>query len=593
MGRSRGIPLRAALLAAVAVFAGGTAALVGATDALEGPELDTVDARFGIRGAGPPPPQLALVTIDDVTFDDLRATRWPFPRSLHARVLDTLRRDGARAIGYDVQFTEETTPAQDNALIEAAARAPSLVLATTEVDDRGRTRVFGGDAVLRSIGARAANTNLVNDGDGVIRRLRAEIDGLDTFPLALAESATGRPVPSSSFDGGSWAWIDFAGPPRTIPSVPFSHVLRGRFAPGTFRGKVVVVGPSAPSLQDVHATSASNSEQMAGAEIQANATATLLRGAPLRDIPAWLAVLIVAVMAVGPPLACVRGSRWRLPLVFVALGGTLALAAQLAFDGGTVLPVVVPALALTLSAGGTLGVDLLTGAMERQRMRDVFARFVPEQVVDQVLDSAGEKLRLGGEERECTVMFCDLRGFTTFSETAPAPQVIEAVNVYLEQMSEAILDAGGTLLVYLGDGIMSVFGAPLAQDDHADRALAAAREMLGERLGRFNAWLSSEGHADGFRMGIGLNTGRVMVGNVGSERRLEYTAIGDVTNTASRLEELTKGTPHALLLAEATKERLRRPPDDLAFVGELEIRGRRQPLRAWTLGAPTPDDGSR
>ena len=120
-------------------------------------------------------------------------------------------------------------------------------------------------------------------------------------------------------------------------------------------------------------------------------------------------------------------------------------------------------------------------------------------------------------------------------------------------MSDAILDNGGTLVAYMGDGIMAVFGAPLEQADHADRALAAAREMAGERLARFNAWLAEEGHGDGFAMGIGLNTGDVMSGNVGSERRLEYTAIGDTTNTAARLEGMTKGTPHQVFLSESTR----------------------------------------
>src|SRR3712207_4677246 len=132
-------------------------------------------------------------------------------------------------------------------------------------------------------------------------------------------------------------------------------------------------------------------------------------------------------------------------------------------------------------------------------------------------------------------------------------------------MSEAILNHGGTLVAYMGDGIMAVFGAPVEQPDHADRALAASRDML-ERLKDFNAWLRDEGLADGFKMGIGLNSGPVMSGNVGSERRLEYTAIGDTTNTAARLEGMTKGTPHMLFIAESTKDALTRPMDELFFV---------------------------
>jgi adenylate cyclase len=156
-------------------------------------------------------------------------------------------------------------------------------------------------------------------------------------------------------------------------------------------------------------------------------------------------------------------------------------------------------------------------------------------------------------------------------------------------MSDAILDHGGTLVAYMGDGIMAVFGAPLPQDNHADRALSAAREMLDVRLPRFNEWLRAEELSDGFRMGIGLNSGHVMSGHVGSERRVEYTAVGDTTNTASRIEALTKGTPYQLYLSGATKDALLEPPPDLIHVGETDIRGRAAKLELWTVGAaPEP-----
>src|SRR5712691_109307 len=165
-----------------------------------------------------------------------------------------------------------------------------------------------------------------------------------------------------------------------------------------------------------------------------------------------------------------------------------------------------------------------------ERVRDIFSRFVPEPVVDQVLAQTNADLRLGGKELVATVMFCDLRGFTTAAEQLPAEKVIDLLNRYLEAMTDTILAHGGTLVSYIGDGIMAVFGARIEMPDHADRALAAAREMVTERLPRFNAWLVEEGLAEGFKMGIGLHTGPIMSGNVGSAKRLEYTAIGDAVN---------------------------------------------------------------
>ena len=221
--------------------------------------------------------------------------------------------------------------------------------------------------------------------------------------------------------------------------------------------------------------------------------------------------------------------------------------------------------------------------LERRQVRDAFSRFVPEQIVDEVLARTDDDLRLAGVRRNATVMFADLRGFTAFAQTMPADVVIDVLNEYLGEMSDAVLDHGGTLVAYMGDGIMAVFGAPIELDDHADRALDAAREMLAERLPRFNGWLRENRFGGGFRLGIGLNSGPVMSGTVGSARRLEYAAVGDTTNTASRLEALTKETPHPILVAEATREALTSRRDDLAFVDELEVRGKEQKVRAWTL----------
>ncbi len=221
--------------------------------------------------------------------------------------------------------------------------------------------------------------------------------------------------------------------------------------------------------------------------------------------------------------------------------------------------------------------------LEQEHVRNVFSRFVPEQVVDEVLRRTDDDLRLAGVRRFATVLFADLRGFTTFAQAMPADLVIEVLNQYLTETSDAILDHGGTLVAYLGDGIMAVFGAPIEADDHADRAVAAAREIVDARLPRFNRWLADSGLGDGFSIGIGLNSGPVMSGTVGSARRLEYAAVGDTTNTAARLQAATKATPHSILVADSTRESLRRRPDDLAFAGELELRGKAAKVKVWTL----------
>jgi len=210
---------------------------------------------------------------------------------------------------------------------------------------------------------------------------------------------------------------------------------------------------------------------------------------------------------------------------------------------------------------------------------------VPEQCVDQVLAQAGSDLRLHGQEVVTTVMFSDLRKFTSRTETMPATEVIELLNQYLHEMSEAILAHGGTVLCYTGDGIFAMFGAPIEQADHADRAVAAAREMLTRRLPQLGKWMTEHGLGNGFEMGIGLNTGPVMTGNVGHARRMDYTAVGDVINTASRIEALTKQAPFSILLADSTAAALSDRPPDLVFWNELGIEGRQATVRLWALDA--------
>jgi adenylate cyclase len=584
----RGQRRKSLALVAVALLAGGLGVLAYATHLLKRSELQTIDTRFSIRGTQKPPSNLALVLIDNATVQELTRlhlhSEFPFPRRYDAQVIDHLRLAGASTIALDLEFTHETDRPDDNALIEAIGRAHGkTVLAATEVAPGGRTDVLGGGSLLQELGARAAEARLTVDSDGSIRRFGFAYNGLHSFAVVTAETATGHPIPASRFEQGTLP-IDFVGPQETVTSISYSKVLKGQFPPNVFRGKIVIVGASDPILQDNHV--AATSREMPGPEIMANATSTLLRGTPLKDVPGAVNLALVVLLGLAVPLGSTRLRRRRSLLGALALAVVFTIATQLVFDNGLIVSFVYPVLALALGVVGTLVVLYLIEAMERERVRDMFSRFVPAGVVDDVLARTDKNLRLGGVERDCTVLFSDLRGFTSFSESQPAARVIEVINVYLNEMTEAILQAGGTLIAYMGDGIMAIFGAPIEQDDHADRAVAAAREMIGVRLTRFNGWLADQGFDHSFEMGVGLNSGPVMAGNVGSEQRVEYTAIGDTTNTASRLEGLTKDSEAMLFISATTHARMRGAKDELSLVGEVNIRGRVGRMAVWTVGPP-------
>jgi adenylate cyclase len=587
--RERRARLRLTLFLAAGVAAAGVMLGLYALDALKTLELRSVDTRFSVRGTQAQPKDLAIVAVDTKTFNELQM-QWPFKRRYQAQVLDRLRKDGAKAIAFDVQFTERTTRYDDGKLIDAVGRAKNVVLATTEVDNQGHTGIFGGDQTLRAIGAKPGNALLPNDAGGTIRRMWYDARKLKTLGVVTAEDVLGKKIPRSAL-GENTAWIDYRGGPGTIQTTSYSDVLKNNFRTGTFKDRIVVIGPAAPTLGDVHPTSVTGQDLMSGAEIQANAIWTALHGFPLQPVPTWWTPVLIVLMAFAAPAVFLLFKPREAVLLLVLIALVYTVGSQLLFNHGTIVPVVYPLIALGLAAVLSTAVHAVTAAFEREMVRDVFSRFVPESVVSQVLSQTGDGVRLGGERKIATVLFSDLRGFTSYAETLPPATVISVLNRYLTLMSDVILDNGGTLVAYMGDGIMAVFGAPIEMEDHADRALRAARHMTGPALQEFNQWMRDQGVGEGFRMGVGLMSGEVMSGNVGSERRLEYTAIGDTTNTAARLEGMTKGQPYMVFVSGTTVAAAKEPPADLVSVDRMEVRGRRERVDVWALPDP-PDHGN-
>ncbi|HZE06217.1 MAG TPA: CHASE2 domain-containing protein, partial [Solirubrobacteraceae bacterium] len=362
--RLRKTRLLAMATAAAIAVAGGTVAY--AVDAWPRLENDTLDLRFSVRGPTAPPPGVVVVAIDDRTFDPAPTglgRPWPLPRRYDAAVIRTLRADGAKVIAFDVQFTEPTDPTDDDALFAAVRRAGNVVLATTEVSASGRTNVLGGEANLRSARAVAAAANMPADAGGVIRSYPYRIIGLRSFAVAAAQAA-GRPVPPDRFSGDR-ALIDFPGAAGTVRTVSFADVYRGRINPRMFDGKVVVVGASAPTLQDLHWTSTTSTRPMPGPEIQADAISTAMHGNPLRPAPWWLGLAAVVIAGLVAPLAAVRWRVLSAVLFSTLLAALYLIAAQLAFQSGWVLSVSYPAAAWAVGILGMVIASYVAAFAER------------------------------------------------------------------------------------------------------------------------------------------------------------------------------------------------------------------------------------
>ncbi|MEA2126905.1 MAG: hypothetical protein QOI80_3687 [Solirubrobacteraceae bacterium] len=347
----------AALAGAAALLVACALSLLAVVDRAE---QRTIDTRFALRGAQPAR-GIAVVAIDDATFSELRK-QWPLPRSLHARAIDALRRAGARQVVYDVQFTEPSrSPRDDAALFRAVARMHRVVLATGESDARGRTRVLGGDAGLARVGAVAAAANLPAESGGVIRRYEPKVAKLETIAAAVARRL-GRPAPHRP------ALIDFRGPAGTVPTVSFADLLAGRVPAGVLRDRVVVVGATAATLQDVHPTSGGGTRLMAGPEIQANAVWTAVHGNPLREVSSAMGWLLLITLGLAGMVSVVVLGPVRQAAAVLVVAGLYAGAAQLAFLHGLVLPVVAPLAALVLAAAGATLAAIAAEIADRHRV---------------------------------------------------------------------------------------------------------------------------------------------------------------------------------------------------------------------------------
>jgi CHASE2 domain-containing sensor protein len=359
-------------------------------------ELQTVDARFTVRGTQKPWPGVVIVGIDSASRQ--RFGLFPYPRRVDAVVVDRLREAGARTIAFDLVFAGQTDQTDDLRLFDAVRRTRGrTVVAGTATNASGQSNVFGGPQVQRAAGVGVGSALFPVDHDGTIRRVPESVEGLQSFAVAAARGAGLPSARLRSLFSARSQWIDFPGPAGTVKTYSFSDVYNGVVPRAALRGRIVVIGATAGELQDVHTVSGWASSPMSGPEIEADAIATLMNGAPLRSAPPlvnWL-VLIVASLLL-PALAWRRVPWPRLVWVGLAAAAAALVGTQIAFDTGTITVVVPPLTGLLVSGVGAVLVPL---GLERRELaalrglRDRFARFDPG-VVDAVLADPGVALRL-------------------------------------------------------------------------------------------------------------------------------------------------------------------------------------------------------
>lgn len=523
--------------------------------------------------------RVVIVDIDQRSLELMNdlAGSWPWPRSVHGELLDHIGTQGPRAVAFDILFNERDVyrPEHDALFADALARHPEAWLAMTlNADGEGakvadmpaavprtaltvpprpeaRVPLMMPLAVLsRPEAMRGGLINFTPDSDNVGRHQSLYLDAKGwRFPALVARiaQAIGRPLPAGQHMLLNWrhGWrhVSFADvymdALREHPQRPADE----------FRGKIVIVGTAAPGLMDLRLTSLSSTYP--GVEIMATALDNIDRGDWLREWPRSRTLPLALAMIALVGLGFTRG--WSATWLGLTLGlvSVVALAASWWLIGTGVFVPVFGALALGWSC--YLAASALAYLEERRaRLRTsvMFKRFLDPRVVSDLIERGETDFRKEARAAEVSVLFSDIRGFTSLSEVASPEQVVAMLNGYFSRQVEVIFAHGGTLDKFIGDAIMAFWGAPVSGENDARAAVEAALAMsagldaLRGEIGELGAELE---------IGIGIHTGRAVVGFIGSNDRLDYTVIGDTVNLASRVEGLTKGVAR-VLVTEATKQ---------------------------------------
>jgi adenylate cyclase len=629
--------LQAAAVLLIATLA--ITALLDYSGLLEPYSLKTTDLMFRLVPLPAAAPDIAVIAIDqaDLDFFKEQGVGWPWPRELYGPIIAFCHRGGARAIIFDMLYTEPSVygPDDDVKFAEAAKAGDNVIMpfflserskavdaAVSKILKKCALPIIGSglkpgkeyhsilapiplllDAV-RGLG----NVECAPDPDGVFRRLPLLVpfEGRWLPMLGFAAFQLSRPAEPWSFQNGFLVQeklripldqqgrllLKFRGPSRSHHRYSAANIIQSEvrlqhnqppiYPPEQLRDKWVFVGATAPGLLDLKPSPMA--PIYPGVELHATLLDNLLQGDFFRDLPSWLHWFWTLALTAAIILLVLFASR-----LWLVLSGLVLLAllhfgfAGILFSYGWLADTVLPAASLGLAFVQTAAFSYATEGRQKQAIRTMFSRYMSEEVINHLLEHP-EKVRLGGERRRLTLFFSDLAGFTGLSEFLPPEELVQLLNEYLSAMTDIILEERGTVDKYEGDAIMAFWGAPLPMEDHALRACRAALRQQAA-LEILNRQFQEKG-LPRLHCRIGLHTGEAVVGNLGSRKRFDYTVIGDTVNLASRLEGLNKFYGTFIMASETTVQECR-GAIEFQELDRVAVKGRATPVAVFTAMAFT------
>ena len=602
-----------------------------APQALQQLDYRMKDARFRLRGPVVPDKDVVVVAIDHASIKEIG--RWPWSREVTGRLIENLAEYGTKVTALDIVFSEPQNPAADAALARSIAKADNVVmgyffreeeqpvdpavLAQMERATVKLMKVAEGvesiplieyanlDANLAGLGKQARDFGFFNarpDGDGLYRRalllllyngdiypslamkaLRQYLGNeimLEVKPFGIDGLQVGElRIPSR--EDGTLA-LNYYGPAHSFRTVSAADVIRKRLPPDSLKGAIAFVGATEIGIYDIRPTPFDATQP--GVELHATVAANALERRFLKydGITQMQEMVCIALfpLLLGVVLAFVPGTFAGL----AAFAGSAMLYSWINYlvftQGLRDMTVIYPMLGIGLTYLGSEAWRNLVVEKKGRQLKKAFSNYVSPDLVKEI-EKNPDKLVLGGEQREISILFSDIRGFTTVSESLTPPELVTLLNEYLTPMTRIVLEERGTLDKFIGDAVMAIYNAPLDVPDHATHACTTAVRML-EDLQRLNAGFVERGMHT-LDIGVGINTGPAVVGNMGADIRFDYTAIGDAVNLASRLEGLNKYYGTHILVSEDTYKQVQTDRFTFREVDRVKVKGKHLPVVMYEL----------
>ncbi len=546
----------------------------------------------------PVDPSIKIIAIDEKTLEALgQFETWT--REPYAELIELLNGSecAPKVIGLDVLFVNEKGE-EDQLLVDACKKYSNIVMASNLVfstkietkDGKSQVNPLHIDMVETPFGqltgtVRTGFANAVQDSeDNSVRYALLERDGYQSFAATIVRAAiesdegTVDPVSTMPVDANNGIIIDYTGDVDSYEILSMIDVLEGKIPAKIFSNSIVLIGVHAAGMGDSYAVPVQKGAQMYGVEIQANIIQCLLEQRCLVNISTFWNAVFYAVLAFIFALLATRMKIWM-----NVFGAALITAAQYFLclkldEKGLVINIIVLPISLLVILVWSIVGKYASEVLHRRKIMYAFRKYVAPQVVDEISKNQNYQLKLGGEKRHIAVLFVDIRGFTPLSEALEPEQVVEILNEYLSLVTDAIFKNGGTLDKFIGDAAMAIFNAPFDSEDYIYKAVCAAKDIAAgsdritsKFMERFEKKVS---------YGIGVNCGYAVVGNIGSEFRMDYTAIGDTVNTAARLEANAKAGQ--ILISEFVYDNLRERIE-VTEIGEIPLKGKSKGVMVYEV----------